>query len=314
MPIVYGFERVQERHRGAAVTLGNFDGVHLGHQKIVARLREAAHGLGAKSLAITFEPHPMKVLAPERAPRLLTPPEEKARLLMHYGVDYVLFINFTREFAGLMPEDFVRDVLVGRLDARAVVVGHGYAFGKGKRGTTELLRKQGEKYGFEVEVVRSAVAEGDVVSSSRVRALIARGSVAQAAALLGRHYSIHGMVVRGAGRGGSVLGTPTANISTPNELVPKEGVYAVRVALGGRLLDGVANIGTNPTFGAAGMSYEVHMLGFEGDVLGQELRVHFIKRLRGERAFPGPEALRAAIAEDIEAAREALALSRLPAV
>jgi riboflavin kinase/FMN adenylyltransferase len=306
MPILQGLDGIRERHRGAVITIGNFDGVHAGHQKIIDHVRKASGDMGAKALAITFEPHPVKVLVPERGLMTLTPPDDKARLLLHYGVDYVLFINFTREFANLMPEDFIEDVLVERLGARAVVVGHRYAFGKGKRGTTGLLRRRGKKHGFAVRVVRNAHLYGDAVSSSRIRSLITQGRVTRAAELLRRPYSIHGTVIEGAGRGARLLDTPTANISTPNELVPKKGVYAVRATLGGRLLEGVANIGENPTFGHSRMSYEVHLFDFGGDLRGEELRLHFIKRIRGEKTFPNPDALKEQINADIGQAKEIL--------
>jgi riboflavin kinase/FMN adenylyltransferase len=187
-----------------------------------------------------------------------------------------------------------------------VIVGHNYAFGKGKRGTTELLRKQGKKYGFGVKVVRNASLEGNVVSSSRVRSLLGWGRVCEAADYLGRPYSIEGTVIRGEGRGAKLLDTPTANISTPNELVPKEGVYAVRVELGGKTLDGVCNIGTNPTFGNAEPSYEVHIFDLKKNLRGERLKIFFVKRLREEIRFPDVDALHAQIEADIAHAKEVL--------
>jgi riboflavin kinase/FMN adenylyltransferase len=284
--------------------------VHLGHQKIFARVAEEAGLQAAAAMAVTFEPHPVRVLAPDRSPRLLTPHDEKARLLRRYGMDTVLFINFTREFAGLRPDDFIREVLVSRLSPKAVIVGHGYAFGKGKRGTTEILRRRGKKHGFKVQVVRSAVMYGKVVSSSRIRNLITIGKVAKASTLLGRPYSIDGMVVRGAGRGARLLDTPTANIKSAYEVLPREGVYAVRVAMDdrsfGRIYDGVANIGTNPTFKGKEQSLEVHVFGYSGDILGKAIRVGFIDRLRDEHTFPSAEALRVQIQKDISKARDVL--------
>jgi riboflavin kinase/FMN adenylyltransferase len=306
MEILRGLEAIKERHRGAVVTLGNFDGVHLGHQKILRTVLMEADRLRTRSLAITFEPHPVKVLAPERGVRLLTPADDKAELMARYGMDATLFINFSREFARLPADDFIRDVLVGRLGARAVVVGHNYAFGRAKKGTTALLRRRGRKYGFSVKVVRNARLHGDVVSSSRIRSLLSRGRVCEASMFLGRPYMIKGEVIRGAGRGGRLLGTPTANISTPNELVPKEGVYAVRVRYDRRELEGVANIGTNPTFHNSTMSYEVHIFGFAGDLTGRTLRMYFVDRIREEKEFPDAGSLHGQIAEDIRKAKEIL--------
>jgi len=311
MDILNGIDEIQPRHRGAVVTIGNFDGVHLGHQKIIRAVLAAARRLGARSMAVTFEPHPMKVLRPEKDVRVLTPPQEKARLMRHYGLDSVLFILFDRDFANMQAEDFIEDILVGRLGARMVIVGHNYAFGKGKRGTTELLRSKGRRHGFGVKVVRHAAIEGNVVSSSRIRSLLGWGRVCEAATYLGRPYMIDGTVIRGAGRGAKILGTPTANISTPNELVPKSGVYAVRVGLGARALDGVANIGTNPTFGNSEPSYEVHIFDFSRDIRGERLKIFFIERLRDEVRFPDADALHAQIEADIARAREVLGRSPL---
>jgi riboflavin kinase/FMN adenylyltransferase len=312
MGILRGLEAVGERHRGAVLTIGNFDGIHIGHQKILGNVLEEARRRRTRALAITFEPHPVKVLMPERGMRILTPPDEKARLMGHFGMDTVLFINFSREFASLPADEFIKDVLVGRLKARAVIVGHNYAFGRGKKGTTELLRRRGKKYGFSVKVVRNAKIHGDVVSSSRIRSLLGRGRVCEASMFLGRPYMIAGTVIKGAGRGGRLLDTPTANITTPNELVPREGVYAVRVKFDRKVYDGVANIGTNPTFrgagsgagSASGMSYETHIFGFSGDLGGKALRVFFLDRIRDERTFPDASALHAQIKEDIGKAKE----------
>jgi riboflavin kinase/FMN adenylyltransferase len=309
--VLNGIEDIKPRHSGCVVTIGNFDGMHRGHQKIFNTVLEEARKLKVKSMAITFEPHPMKVLRPESEVKLLTPPEEKARLMKHYGMDQVLFIMFDRDFASMQADDFIRDVLVERLQAKMVIVGHGYAFGKGKRGTTDLLRKRGEKYGFRVKVVRNATKDGNVVSSSRIRSLLGWGRVCEAAAYLGRPYTIEGTVVKGAGRGAKLLDTPTANITTPNELVPKEGVYAVRVELGGKVYDGVANIGTNPTFGNAEPSYEVHVFGLKRNLRGERLRMDFIERLREEVRFPDVDSLHAQIETDIGKAKEVLSKSRL---
>lgn len=308
--ILYGIDAIGAGHKGVVLTIGNFDGVHIGHQKILSRVTEKARELGgAETMAITFEPHPMKVLAPDRQLRLITTAEEKARLLHSYGMDTVLFIPFTREFASISADEFINQVLVDALAARAVIVGHGYAFGKGKKGTTDLLRRRGARRGFAVSVVRNVTAIKKVVSSSRIRQVIANGNVAKAITLLGRPFAIHGTVITGQGIGAKVLDTPTANITTPVEVVPKEGVYAVRVNVGGMHLDGVSNIGTNPTFTGTGgaMSYEVHLLDFKGNLRGDMLEVQFIERLRDEITFPNAEALKAQIDLDIARTREILA-------
>jgi riboflavin kinase/FMN adenylyltransferase len=254
------------------------------------------------------------VLFPERGLRILTPFAEKSRLMELYRIDVLLRIPFTREFSRTGPDDFIKKVIVEKIGAREVIVGHNYAFGKGKKGTTDLLRRRGKKYGIAVKVVRSARLFGDSVSSSRVRSLLSRGRVCEASWLLGRPYAIEGAVVRGAGRGGRLLNVPTANISTRNELIPREGVYAVKISLGGRLLDGVANIGKNPTFGEAPPSYEIHILDFSEPILGRDIRVNFIDRLRDERTFADVSGLREQIMSDIERARRILSTKKYPRV
>jgi len=312
MIIIRGLAALKERYKDVILTIGNFDGVHIGHQKIFRNVVERSKALRGTAMAITFEPHPMQVLSPEGVVGVLTPFDEKARLMEFYGIDVLLCINFDREFANMMPDDFIRDVIVERVTAREVIVGHNYAFGKGKSGTTELLRRRGKKYGFKVRVIRNARLLGDVVSSSRIRNLIGEGRVREASQLLGRPYMVEGRVIRGAGRGGRLLDVPTANIMTPEEIVPKEGVYAVKVGIEGAMLDGVANIGMNPTFGTGQMSYEVHIFDFSGDLLGRNLRIYFIDRLRDERVFPDIDSLRENIMSDIRLAKKVLLTGKYP--
>ncbi|MCK4911739.1 MAG: bifunctional riboflavin kinase/FAD synthetase [Thermodesulfovibrionales bacterium] len=309
MDILRGLDAVTQKQKGSAVTIGNFDGVHLGHQKILASLKEEAVSLGVPTLALTFDPHPVKLFAPERDLALLTPPEAKARLLERYGIDALLFIEFTREFARLGADEFIEEILVRRLGARAVVVGNGYVFGRGKEGTTDLLRRRGRKHGFEVHVVRQAVVEGKPVSSTRVRHIVSNGNVAKAARLLGRPYSMRGEVITGAGRGTPILKIPTANITTPYEAVPKDGVYAVRVMVGTDRYDGAASLGSNPTFKDAKRSYEVHIFDYEGDLRGRELKIIFIERLRDQKAFGSISELKAQITDDIARCRDILGSS-----
>ena len=242
----------------------------------------------------------------------MTPFREKARLIESSGIDVLLCIHFDREFAHTKPDDFIKEVIVDRIGAREVIVGHNYAFGKGKKGGTALLRQRGKKYGFMFRVIRHARLYGEVASSSRIRSLLSRGRVCESSWLLGRPYMIEGKVIRGAGRGGSLLNVPTANIETTCELVPKEGVYAVKVGLGERILDGVANIGRNPTFGEQSMSYEVHLFDFSENVLGRALRVYFIDRIRDEKTFPDVRTLHDSILRDIERAKEILRTKRYP--
>lgn len=293
------------------VTIGNFDGVHIGHQKIFSRVVEKAQEIDGTPVAVTFFPHPVSVLAPERGLRHITTSKDKTRLMAESGLAAVIFIPFNRDFAKTEPEDFIKRVLVDLMNTQWVVVGHSYSFGKGKKGSTDMLRRKGETFGFGVTVVRHALACGDVVSSSRVRAFLLKGKVSDAADMLGRAYHIDGVVVPGAGRGDSILRTPTANLATVNEIIPNDGVYAVRVSMDGRVYDGVANIGSNPTFGGTEMSYEVHIFGIHEYLVGKKLRLHFIERLRGEETYPTVEALKAQIKIDIAEAKDILSRTEL---
>ncbi|MGE5894268.1 MAG: bifunctional riboflavin kinase/FAD synthetase [bacterium] len=303
MKIIRGIENLTENYQKPVVTIGNFDGVHIGHQKILRTAVESARRVNGTSVAITFDPHPMRVLAPDRGVKMMTSFEEKARVIARMGIQVLLCIDFNHAFSHLTPDEFIHDVLVEKLHPVRVVVGHNYRFGRGKKGTPDFLRRRGKKYGFAVNVVRHVRKFGSVVSSSRIRSLLLRGRVCEAASLLGRAYFIEGNVVSGAGRGAEVLETPTANLTTPSELVPREGVYAVKVGLDGSIFDGVANIGTNPTFGMHEMSYEVHLFGYSGNLLGRHLKVYFIDRLRDERTYENAEQLKVQIAKDIETAK-----------
>ena len=289
------------------VTIGNFDGVHLGHRAILTRVCQRARELGGQAVAVTFNPHPVKVLRPEVNLPMLTTQEQKLRLLADAGLDAVVVLPFTTEFAGLAARDFVQQYFVERLRAREVVVGHDYCFGRGREGNIDLLKAMGEVHGFTVQVVWAVEVDGAVVSSSLIRALLRLGKVTAAGRLLGRPYGVTGRVVQGKGRGARLLGVPTANLLTPNELLPSCGIYAVWVRRGEANLPGVANIGTCPTFDNSELSREVHLMEFSGDLYGEDLEVQFVRRLREEQRFPTIEALAAQIHADIAAARLALA-------
>jgi riboflavin kinase/FMN adenylyltransferase len=301
--IIKGLENIADRYSDPVITIGNFDGLHIGHQKILRTAVGYARKSSGVSVAITFDPHPMRVLAPERGVKLMTSFDEKSRLIAKMGIDVLLCIDFNDAFSNLKPDEFVRDILINKLGAIHVVVGHNYRFGKGKKGTTDFLRRKGKKYGFKVNIIRNVRKFGSIVSSSRIRSLLLRGRVCEASSLLGRAYHIEGSVISGAGRGAKMLDTPTANLTTPNELVPKDGVYVVKVMVIGKIYDGVANIGRNPTFGENELSYEVHLFDYEGNLLGRHLKIYFIDRLRDERVFHTAEELKVQIAKDIETAK-----------
>jgi len=289
------------------VTIGNFDGVHLGHRAILARVVQRAKELAAQPVAVTFDPHPLKVLRPETALPMLTTPEQKVDLMSASGLEAVVVLPFTREFAGLPAREFVQRYFLDRLRVREVVVGHDYCFGRGREGNIDLLKEMGRSHGFTVQVVWAVEVEGAVVSSSLIRAMLRLGKVEEAGRLLGRPYGVVGQVITGKGRGAKLLGIPTANIRPANELLPATGIYAVRVRRGKEMLPGAANIGTCPTFENGEYSLEVHLLDFNGDLYGERLGVEFVARLREERRFPSIEDLGAQIRADIKAARKVLA-------
>jgi len=304
-------------YKNPVVTIGNFDGVHLGHQKIFKQVVAKAEETGGTSIAITFHPHPVRVLAPERGLKMINTQEDKRILIERMGINSLICISFNRDFAHTNPDAFIQNILVDMIGAKWVIVGHSYSFGKGKRGTTAMLRVKGRKYGFKTHVVRYATVHDDVVSSSRIRSLVLRGRVCEASSMLGRAYHISGTVIKGAGRGGTLLNTPTANISTPNELIPREGVYAVRVSFKspdfrGCLYDGVANIGSNPTFCETAMSYEVHIFDFDKNLIGENLRIHFIERIREEKKFASAQELKDHIDNDIRQAKSILSSRKDP--
>ncbi len=288
------------------VTLGNFDGVHRGHQAILARVVAAARAGGGDAVAMTFHPHPIAVLRPERAPSLITSLRDRVGLMAASGLDVLVLQHFTAAFAALSAETFVERFLVERLGAVRVVVGHSVSFGHERRGDAALLTSLGQRFGFGVEVVGPIRVDGHDVSSSAVRRAIAAGDVTLASALLGRPHRLGGRVERGRRRG-ATIGFPTANVHVRAGMWPPDGVYAVRVQHDDRWIDGVANIGTNPTFGTAPRTLEAHLFDFDADLYGERLTVTFIERLRGEVAFPSVETLVAQIARDAADARRVLA-------
>ncbi len=303
MKVIKG--KAKQKFKDTVLTLGNFDGLHLGHIKILKLVSSRARALGAKSVVYTFDPHPLKVVAPEKSPPLMLTVEDKARLVEAFGIDYMIVAEFTKGFASKDPRVFVKEVLVDSLSASEVIVGHDYAFGKGKRGTTAFLKKLGAEFGFKVTVIEPFRMAGKVVSSSRVRAEVKGGRLRSAAKLLGRDFSIRGTVVRGTDIG-HALGFPTANIRPKTELIPKKGVYAVRAEIDGKTVDGVANIGIAPTFGGKELSIEIHLLDFKKEIYDKIMTVAFIRRLRGERTFKNKEALASQIEKDIARARRLL--------
>lgn len=306
MKIIDGIEKVKEKFTYPVLTIGNFDGVHLGHQAIFNMLVNRAKEIKGTSIVFTFEPHPLRVVAPERAPSRLTPFSKKAELIKNFDVDFLICANFTSEFSHIKAEDFVRDVLFKQIGVKEIFIGTNYLFGKGRKGSPELLKKLGKEYGFKVNIVPDIVFNNMTLSSSRVRSIIAKGKVEEAPFLLGRYYSVVGVVIEGENRGKRLLNIPTANISTSNELLPKDGVYAVKVRVGRKVYGGAANIGCNPTFKNKNISFEVHIFDFDKNVLGETLKVSFIKRIRDEKKFSGIEELAEQMRHDIQHIRHIL--------
>jgi riboflavin kinase / FMN adenylyltransferase len=302
MRIVQGLESYPPDSAPSVVALGVFDGVHLAHRAILGAAVSRARELGVQALACTFDPHPMEVLQPDRAPVPLTTIPERLDLMAETGLDGAVVIAFTRALAAMEPEAFVKDVLVGRLRAREVVVGFNHRFGRGARGDAAMLESLGERLGFRAHVVEPLQVDGVPVSSTEVRAALQRGDVTVARRFLGRPYSVGGTVVHGAGRG-RTLGFPTANVRPDRPVLVPAGVYGCDLLLDGSAHPAVVNIGVRPTFGEATTTVEAHVLDFAGDMYDRHVVLRFLERLRPERKFASVEDLKAQIAEDIKEAR-----------
>ena len=291
------------RWTNPVLALGNFDGLHRGHVKILERVKRRAAERTATSVVMTFDPHPPRVVRPDKAPPLLMTKAQRLEALAHSGVQGAAVVRFTPELSQWDPETFVRRVLVDWLRVAEVWVGANFLFGRERVGTFTLLRTLGARYGFRAEKIDPVRYKEFVVSSTRIRRLVSEGRVDEAGALLGRQYSIDGVVVEGARRG-SALGFPTANLRTDNELIPPNGVYATTATLDGIIHRSVTNIGVRPTFHDVDAPVvETHLLGFDRPLYGERVRLGFVQRIRDERAFDGPDALRAQIQNDVERAR-----------
>jgi riboflavin kinase / FMN adenylyltransferase len=293
---------------GSVVTVGTFDGVHRGHWEVLQQVRRFATAAGRRSVLVTFHPHPLQVLRPGHAPRLLTTPDEKAEVLAESGLDYVVFLPFTPRLAAYPPRRFVEEILLGRLAMGTLIIGYDHGFGRDRSGDVDTLRRIGDELGFEVRVVDAVLRGDDPISSTRIRRALTAGDVAAAAAALGRPYSLRGPVVRGAGLGRG-LGFPTANIHVPDpdKLLPRDGIYAVTAILRGRRMDGVLHLGPRPTYPGLAPSVEVHLFEWDDELYGEEVRIDFCARIRDIARFDGDAALAEAIAADCARARALLA-------
>jgi len=305
MLIFNGISEIKEKLRHPAVTIGNFDGVHLGHREIFRRVRELARARDGVSVVITFVPHPLQVISPDTGVKLITTPQEKRSLIEASGIDYLLEIPFDLAFASISAPAFVEQVLVGAIGMESLVIGYDYAFGRGREGNVTLLRQLGARFNFVVELLQPISSGTLVYSSTAVRTMVSEGDVKGVVSVLGRHYAVTGTVVHGHQRGRE-LGFPTANLETQKALIPAAGVYAVKVRIDSDFYDGACNIGTNPTFGNEELSLEVHLFDFDGELYGREVSLVFIERLRGELRFSSLDALKQAIAADVARCRTIL--------
>jgi riboflavin kinase / FMN adenylyltransferase len=309
MKLIEKLDDITEPFKKAVITIGNFDGVHIGHQALFHEVIEKADAIGGTSIAMTFEPHPIRVLKENNHPPLITLYEQKVELIAKSGIDILICIPFTSKFAALSPRAFVEDILIRQIGMTIIVVGEDYAFGKNREGNIDHLRTFAELFDFEVilaDWIQEANHSSNRISSTKIRELVITGNVSKVQKLLGRYYQIRGVVASGRNRGGRLLGFPTANINLHDELCPKTGVYAVTVEFKNIVYKGVANIGYSPTFDDHVFTVEVHILDFNENIYGQNIRVNFISHIRDEKKFANINELSEQINQDIKKARKIL--------
>ncbi|MDD4237194.1 MAG: bifunctional riboflavin kinase/FAD synthetase [Desulfotomaculaceae bacterium] len=304
MHLYHHWRGIKEKHNNIVVALGNFDGLHIGHQKLISDLVALAKKVGGTPAVFTFHPHPLTVLKPEKSPPLLLSQEAKQKFFAKLGVEVLLQIPFDLDFSGISPEDFIKTVLHEEVGACGVIIGYNYTFGRYGRGTPALLEELSAVYGFELRVIPPIQIEGQPVSSTLIRGLLASGEVTAAAKYLGYYPFVEGEVVTGEQRGRNILGFPTANLNIDQTLlVPANGVYLAKVHIDGESYFGVANIGVKPTFNTNSRNIEVHLLDFYKELYGIQIKVSFTKRLRKEKKFETPSELVKQIERDVLEAR-----------
>lgn len=308
MELIENINQINSPFKNAVITIGNFDGVHKGHQSLFQQVMEKAKQINGTSVVMTFDPHPLKALG-IAGPALITRRDQKIELIENCGIDVLLCIRFDRAFASISANDFIEKILVNKIGMKAIIIGADYSFGKDRQGNIDLLKTQEDQLGFKTIVsdwINHTDSESERISSTRIREIVVAGEVDQAMRYLGRHYQIRGKVIKGRERGGSQLGFPTANIKLHDELCPKLGVYAVTVETSKGNFWGVANIGFSPTFGDQIFTIEVHILNFSHDIYNTRIRVNMVKRLRDEKKFANIQALSKQIKKDIELAKDIL--------
>ncbi len=308
MQIIGNFEKIKTPFKNSVVTIGNFDGVHTGHQYLFKKVLKIADKIDGTAIAITFKPHPARVLKKSSYPPLITLYEQKTELIAAAGIHVLICIPFTKKFASVTADFFVKDILVKQIGTKAIVIGNDYAFGKNREGNIAFLKKYQKALGFDVFVANWQKTENSntKISSTLIREIVQKGQVGKAAKALGRYYQIRGRVEQGRDRGGKLLGFPTANINLTDELSPEKGVYAVTVETGKKMYKGVANIGFSPTFADHIFTVEVHILDFSQNIYNEKIRVNFVSKLREEKKFNNIEELSRQIGKDILIARKLL--------
>ncbi len=303
MRVIRDLNELAVPEAGSVVTIGNFDGVHRAHQQLMRRVVEVARSVGALGTAVTFEPHPARILAPARAPKLLTPLAQKIRLIEVLGLDCLIILPFTMDLARLSPQEFVHGVLAKRIRPRSVHIGPSFRFGHRQAGTPQLLEELARQEGFRVEVLPLVEVRGQRISSSRIRGLVSEGRVGLAARLLGRPHASWGAIVAGEGIGRHQT-VPTLNLAPVEELLPRNGVYVTCTRLGETTHESITNVGHKPTFGEHRLTVESFLLNFSGEISAGEMEVQYLYRLRDEQKFPDAAALKAQIAHDAARARK----------
>ncbi len=309
MELYTDLEKIEEPFQRAVVTIGNFDGVHLGHQQLFREVVNRSRQRDGTSVVVTFDPHPLKVLRPDGI-QLISTTLQKIELIQQAGIDALVIIPFNKDFAKTPAHEFVDRILIGTIGVCDLVVGYDYCFGRGREGNIDFLREQGRKNGFPVTVVEAHYENGVLVSSTKIRELVTAGRMRDVRRLLGRYYQIHGEVQRGRQRGGTEVGFATANLEISEEdLCPKKGVYVTQVMYDGNLYGAVSNIGYNPTFGENELVAETHIFDFNHDIYGRPITINMLRHIRGEKKFDSAAELSAQIRKDIKIAREELAKS-----
>jgi len=309
MKLITSLEDIHTPYNNAVVTIGNFDGVHIGHRGLLTSVMEKAKAINGTSVVFTFESHSSRALKQNGHPPLITLYEQKIELISALGVDVLICIPFTRAIRSISADMFVKEILLERIGMKAIAAGKDFAFGKNREGDLSFLKENADRYGFEVIVsdwVEIADRDGQRISSTRIRKLVMAGDVSDAKGMLGRYYQIRGVVEAGRDRGGRLLGFPTANVKLTDELCPKTGVYAVTVECLGHRYRGVANIGYSPTFEDQQFTVEIHILDFDQDIYGEDIRVNFVSRIRQEQKFANVDALIAQIKKDVSVAVDVL--------